>query len=141
MFKKILVAGTLALSLGAGCLPAKNAETPDRATARATILTVAKAVSIADQACATYATANHDAATAKKCADAYDLARPSLVGAEAAVDGWSDATAGNLACLSADAISALEQFAGIFLGAQLALPTTVVDALHLADTLHQLCVN
>lgn len=121
-----------------GCLP-KGAESPDRATARAVILTVARGVHEADVLCAQFARDTKDAGLAKKCADAYDLARPSLIGAEAGVDGWNAASQGHLACLAIDSITALTQFSKVLTDSKVALPLVITDALQLAGAFKGLC--
>lgn len=122
-----------------GCVPPGGAESPDRATARASILLVAKGVKEADAMCAKFALDTKDVSLAKNCADIYDLARPSLIGSEAAVDGWNDSSKGQLACLAIDSIVALESFAKVLGQAKLALPLIIVDSLKLADAFKGLC--
>jgi hypothetical protein len=128
-----------AFSLVGACIPAKGAESPNRATARAVILTVAQAVKEADAICAKFASDTHDTVVAKKCADAYDLARPSLMGAQSGVDAWDDATSSKVACIAIDSIAALSTFAGVLTDAKLALPPVIVDGLNLSEQFKVLC--
>lgn len=140
---KMLVLGVCLFSflIGGACIPPGGAETPARATARATILTIAEAVKVADKVCATYALQTKEQAVAVKCADAYDLARPSLIGAEAGVDGWNDTSKGRLACLATDAITALEQIALVLEKEKIALPAIVLDGLELAASFKKVCTS
>lgn len=94
-----------------------------------------------DTLCAKFAKDTKSAALAGECADIYDVARPSLIGAEAAVDGWNDADKGRIICLAVDSISALHQFAAVLSRLKIALPAVILDALELADQFKGMCPN
>lgn len=134
---KMCLVGTMCM---VACVPpGKTAESPTRATARAVILTLAEAVKDADQLCATFAIQTKNVDVAKACANAYDVARPSLISAEAGIDGWDDASAGHLACLTVDAVNALSAFSKIFELNKIALPEVIVDAIKLSSAMGTIC--
>lgn len=138
---KTMFAGLcLMLACAVGCVPpGKTAESPDRATARAVVLTLAEAVKDADQLCATFATSTKNVDVAKACADAYDVARPSLISAEAGIDAWDSASKGQLACLAVDAVVSLSAFSKIFDLNKIAIPVVIVDAVKLAEQMKSIC--
>ncbi|AKV03204.1 hypothetical protein AKJ09_09867 [Labilithrix luteola] len=115
-----------------------SAETP-RETARAVVVTLAKAVQVADVTCATIAETKKDAGLASKCADAYDVARPALLGAESAVDAWESGGAGNVPCAVARSVSALVSISHAVTAAGGTVPPVVDDALRLAPALTVAC--
>lgn len=124
-----VVAG-MALALS-GCLPA---DVP-RDQARATVLTIAKAVQTADIACAELAIRRDDIELAQTCSDAYDVARDALLGAESAIDAWDDAHRGDVACAAAKGVASLTSIAAAIERADGKVPAIVTDALTLAPTL------
>jgi hypothetical protein len=132
------IVGALAMG-GNGCIPVKGAESPERATARSIVLMVAKAVQVSDNLCATYALQTKEVAVAKACADAYDLARPSLLAAETGVDTWDDVAQNKLGCAVNNGVSALVQVSAVLAKEKLALPTIVTDALQLASSVKFTC--
>ncbi len=95
-FVGLLILGAC-LTLGGISEGCKPGQTP-RETARATVLVVAEAVHQLDGACAKISTAKHDAALGNRCADAYDVARYSLIGAESALDAYDTAGTGDMPC-------------------------------------------
>lgn len=125
---------TMAVMLAA-CRPA---DVP-RDQARATVLTIAKGVQQADIACAEIAFAKADVALAKTCADAYDVARDALLGAESAVDAWDDAHRGDVACAAAKGVASLTSMVSAIQGAGGKVPAVVTDALTLAPALVGVC--
>ncbi|WP_394844031.1 hypothetical protein LZC95_44130 [Pendulispora brunnea] len=124
--------------LGA-CAPARGANAPDRQNARAAILTVAKAVSIADEVCATTAKNRSNAQLAKTCKDAYDVARPALLAAESGVDAWENGQRHDVACSAINAANALRNMGEALSGAGVALPAVLTDALLLSRGLGEVC--
>ena len=125
---------TMAVMLAA-CRPA---DVP-RDQARATVLTIAKGVQQADIACAEIAFAKADVALAKTCADAYDVARDALLGAESAVDAWDEAHRGDVACAAAKGVASLTSMVSAIQGAGGKVPAVVTDALTLAPALVGVC--
>lgn len=125
--------GCSAFSTGAG------AESPERSTARASVLMVAKAVVVADQSCASFALQVKDAKIAKACADAYDVARPVLIAAEASLDTWDSAAQGKIGCAINAGVTALTDVSVILVQEKLAIPSVVLDALKLVNSVKFTC--
>jgi|SRR5882762_11293871 len=134
------MAVVLLLSINQGCVPAKPGEDPTRASARATILLVAKAVQSSDKLCASYALQTKEISVAKACADIYDAARPSLLTAEAALDSWDAAAQGSVGCAISAGVKALVQITVVLNNEKLAVPSVVTDALQLAAGINFGCV-
>lgn len=107
----------------------------DRASARSWVLLVADGVRVADATCSTVARAERREDVAKKCAGAYDIARPALIAAEAAVDAYDHGGASQWGCCLRDALLGLGAIsAGIgAVGGE--VPTVVVDGLSLGASL------
>lgn len=129
-----IAALVLAVALSA-CRPS---ELP-RETARGTVLTLARAVQVADVTCASIATARQDAKLAETCAGAYDVARDALIGAESGVDAWDEHGAGNVPCAVARAAASLASIASAVEHAGGEVPAVVDDALRLAPELVGSC--
>lgn len=125
--------GCSAFSTGAG------AESPERSTARAAVLMVAKAVVVADQSCASFALQIKDAKLAKSCADVYDVARPVLVAAEASLDTWDATAQGKIGCAINAGVTALTDVSVILVQEKLAIPSVVLDALKLVNSVKFTC--
>ncbi|WP_394833573.1 hypothetical protein LVJ94_44410 [Pendulispora rubella] len=128
-----------ALLLVGACAPARGANSPDRQNARAAILTVAKAVSVADEVCASTARTRSNAQLAKSCKDAYDVARPALFAAESGVDAWENGQRHNVACSAIDAANALRNIGDALIQAGVSLPAVLTDALLLSRGLGEVC--
>lgn len=120
----------LALAL-VGCTP--SAADASRSAIRGSVLVTADALKLADSTCAKVATVKKDAALAKTCADAYDIARPFLLAAESGVDAYPND--GGVMCSLGSAIEALSHVAEALTAAGSPLPPVVVDALSLAKGL------
>lgn len=120
---------------GAACAPSSGAKDPARETARGAILTVAEAVRVADGVCADLAIATKNAELAKRCARAYDIARPGLLAAEHGVDAWDQGLRGQIVCSLVDATRALVDIEDAIVNAGGRLPPVVEDARKLAGLL------
>lgn len=132
---------TIILAGGNGCAVfAHSSEDPTRATARAAVLTVAEAVKVADQFCATYSLQTKEITVAKACADAYDLSRNSLLAAESGLDVWNDVTKNSVACALADGVRSLGAISAVLIQEKLAPPAIITDALTLVNSF-QVCVK
>lgn len=118
-----------------GCGPAKDATAQRRATARGTVLVLAEAVRIADEACATRATATKDLALAETCAQAYSDARIGAITAAAAVDAWDAGSKAGVVCGVASASKNLGNITAALRKAGLGVPAIVDDATRLVTLL------
>ena len=118
--------------LAAAC--SGGASDPSRDATRGMVLVVADAVKVADGICASLALAKKDPKLAKVCADAYDIARPSLLAAESGIDLY-DGKGGPLLCSVGTAVEALAHVAEAISAAGASLPAVVADALSLAKGL------
>ncbi|MDB4994369.1 MAG: hypothetical protein JWM74_1801 [Myxococcaceae bacterium] len=112
-----------------------GAQDPARETARGAILTVAEAVRVADGVCADLALARKDAELARRCARAYDIARPGLLAAERGVDAWDTAERGQIVCSLDDAAKALTDIEDAIATAGGKPPPVAADAHKLAALL------
>lgn len=132
---------TLLILGGNGCAASNGsgAESPQRSTARAVNLTVARAVVVADQSCASLALQIKDVKLAKSCADSYDIARPVLLSAEGALDTWDSIAQDQLGCAINSGVSALTQVSALLLSQKVAIPTVVLDALKLVSSVTFTC--
>lgn len=133
---------TLLIASGNGCSAfstGAGAESPERSTARAAVLMVAKAVVVADQSCASFALQVKDAKIAKACADAYDVARPVLLAGEASLDTWDATAQGKIGCAINSGVTALTDVSVILVQQHLAIPSVVLDALKLVNSVKFTC--
>lgn len=128
----------LALLALIGCSPA-NSPAQVRADARAVVSLAQDAWIATGQVCVNLAVANSDQGLLDKCKSILLPARDSLIAAEAALDAWSAADQGNIACLVSKAV------AGIAAGEQAVkdaggqLPQLVDDAIQAAVALAAQC--
>ena len=129
----------LLVIVGVRCHPATCANAPERQTARATILTVDRAVSVADELCATVARERGDAQIARTCDADYKAARPALIAAESAVDAWDSGQRGNVACTLGEATRSLGNVADALGRAGVSVPPLIVDALALSGAFGEVC--
>lgn len=118
-----------------GCVPAKDATAQRRATARGTVLVLAEAVRVADEACAARATATKDLALAETCAQAYSDARIGAITAAAAVDAWDAGSKAGVVCGVASASKNLGNITAALRKAGLGVPAIVDDATRLVSLL------
>lgn len=118
-----------------GCTPAKDASAQRRATARGTVLVLAEAVRIADEACAQFAVARKDVALAETCAQAYSDARIGAITAAAAVDAWDAGSKAGVVCGVASASKNLGNLTAALRKAGLGVPSIVDDATRLVALL------
>ncbi len=118
-----------------GCGPAKDATSQRRATARGTVLVLAEAVRIADEACAQRAVATKDLALAETCAQAYSDARIGAITAAAAVDAWDAGSKAGVVCGVASASKNLGNITAALRKAGLGVPAIVDDATRLVGLL------
>lgn len=118
-----------------GCVPAKDASAQRRATARGTVLVLAEAVRIADEACAQRAVATKDLALAETCAQAYSDARIGAITAAAAVDAWDAGSKAGVVCGVASASKNLGNLTAALRKAGLGVPAIVDDAVRLVSLL------
>lgn len=137
VFWKLLLAIMFVVAFGgpiaiAMCGCAKPPKMAPRETARAAVVTLAQAASVADKTCATLALKTGNIPLAKKCGDAYDVARPALLAAESAVDAWDDASAKRVACSLASALDALWQISEALKVAGAKAPAVIEDAIKFA---------
>lgn len=130
------IVAVFGLALMVGCSPSPEVA---RDQARATVLTIARGVHDADMLCAELAYAKKDGKLARTCADAYDVARDALLGAESAVDAWDDAHRGDVACAAAKGVASLTSMVSAIQGAGGKVPAVVTDALTLAPALVGVC--
>lgn len=141
----VLVGGAICAAImlgdtGCGALSGgSGAESPQRSTARAINLTVAKAVVVGDQTCATFATQIKDVKLAKGCADAYDVARPVLLSTEASLDVWDAVAQDQVGCAINGGVSALTQISALLLSQKVAVPSVILDALKLVSSVSFSC--
>jgi hypothetical protein len=139
LFTVLVLIACIALASVEGCAPFKGASSPDRASARATILTIAEATKKADSACGSYALAAKDVDVAKRCADAYDVARNAILSASYGVDAWDSAEQGRIACAAVDAVRALAQITETLESVHVAIPPAAADAVSLAKSIGRVC--
>lgn len=121
----------LALIGVAACKPAEH----PRHTLRASVLTVARAVKEVDLLCADSARATKSAKTADACAQAYTVARESLLSAEAMLDAWTASDQRQVGCFAAKGGRALLEMVHAARAAGASLPNSVVDGAQLAELL------
>lgn len=138
LFVCCILLGCVALAQ-CGCARLASAESPTRATARGAVLVIARAVREADVLCARYADDTGDVDTARACADAYDVARPALLAAEAGLDAWDSADSGRTACAVVDASRALRRLVEALDAVHVAIPPAARDAVELAAGLEGVC--
>ena len=117
------------------CSSTPPANSSPRETARAAVILFAKTTAIADEACATLAKTKQDVSIAKTCADAYDIARPALLAAEAGVDAWESGSKNEVACAVAKASNALTKIAETVKAGGGTLPLSVIDSLKFATSI------
>ena len=121
--------------------------TTPREQARGAVLVTADAVRLADTTCAEAAIKMGRIHTSRavdlagRCADAYDVARTSLLVAEAGVDAWDDADRAQTACAFARASGALLRMSTAMRDAGVQIPTIVEDALRLAPLTPQVLLE
>jgi len=130
------IVAVFGLALMVGCSPSPEVA---RDQARATVLTIARGVHDADMLCAELAYAKKDGKLARTCADAYDVARDALLGAESAVDAWDEAHEGQVGCAAVKAVASLTSMMSAIKGAGGSVPAVVADALTLAPVLTGVC--
>lgn len=130
------IVAVFGLALMVGCSPSPEVA---RDQARATVLTIARGVHDADMLCAELAYAKKDGKLARTCADAYDVARDALLGAESVVDAWDEAHEGQVGCATAKAVASLTSMVSAIQGAGGKVPAVVTDALTLAPVLTGVC--
>lgn len=108
-----------------------------REHARAAVLTTSVAAQTADEACARVARANRDAGLARRCADAYRMARVALIGAAEGVDHWTDAAQSreSVTCAVVTASTQIEAIARELTARDQPLPPIVHDANRLVAAL------
>lgn len=134
--KPFLIAIMCAL-LAVACVPPRPGESPERATARSVVLTVAHAVKAADESCARVETwplpkaKRLDILTA--CAKAFDASKAALFGAEAGLDAWKAGDEGKLACVVAKALEALLAMQRTVRSAGVSMPAAVEDGIGIAN--------
>lgn len=119
-----------------GCSSTPDAKSVPRETARAAVIMLAKTTALADETCSTLARTKQDATLAKKCADAYDVIRPSLLAAESAMDTWDPAAGGTgsgsknqVACAIGKSAAALTEIVKAIQAAGGSIPMSVSDSL------------
>lgn len=126
----------LALTVGA-CGSTKTPDQVRRDTARAAVLLVARGVAAADHVCAEVVVRERkDAANGRKCAAAYDVARPVLLTLEASIDAWDAKTA---ACAVRDAVRAIDTMRDAANAAGATVPSIVDDAVSLGGEFARGC--
>ncbi len=133
--ERVLLVGCLAsMFVVAGC-PQTPPDSPVRYAARGAVLALADGIRIADHVCAEVAKGleakgDHAAAvsTATHCATGYQTARHGLLAASAAVDAWSEAATGRLACGAAEAVAGLSEIRDAIVSLT-TVPAEVDDAL------------
>jgi len=140
---KIAPSGPLAVVLVAAASAlvtpsCKPAETP-REQARSVVLTVAEGVRVADEACASVALGTRNVELADTCASIVREAREALLSAEAGVDAWDAAGAGDVPCAVAHASRALSSILATIERAGGKPPPAVDDALRIAPLLAGAC--
>lgn len=126
----------LTFAVFGACAPAPA--TP-RDEARSTVLLLSSGVATAVGVCAELSLSHDDLALAQTCANAYDVARPALLGAEKAIDGWDSGAAGDVACAAVRAADALGSMLAAIRAAGGAAPPAAEDALKRAPTLAGVC--
>jgi hypothetical protein len=114
-----------------GCPPAQH----PRHTLRASVLTVARAVKELDVLCAESARITRRVDVADTCAKSYNVARDSLLSAEAMIDAWTSADQRQVGCFAAKGGRALLEMARAARSAGAELPNSVVDGMQLAEIL------
>lgn len=127
---RIGVAGAAILLAGCGV----HAPT-DRPSARSWVLLVADGVRVADAACAIAARDAKRADVAATCAQAYSVARSSLLAAEAAVDAYDNGGASQWGCALRDALVGLSALSAGIGAAGGKVPVAVVDGLSVGSGL------
>lgn len=116
----------------------QDPKTP-RETARSIVLLVADGVKQADTSCAKLARDTQSVETAKTCAEAYNVARPSLQSAEQTIDAWNEGANHQVVCSVYAAMRALASMRDAIIAAGGKLPGAVVDALELGQSLTKEC--
>ena len=123
-----LLAIGIMLSFITGC-PQGPAASPERDSARAGLLLIAKAGVLADDACSELAKAKDDSVIAKNCADAYDDVRSSLLVGESALEAWDAGKKNDVACATKHGATALTKLATLLTTAGVQTPTALIDAI------------
>lgn len=109
-----------------------------RTDARAAVEVAARAVFVADQACAEHALNRADLPLAKACEKAYGRSRNVLILAASEVDSWDDKDGlqrGRLVCHVVHVAEQLAAYVKEFESRKIAVPSVVLDALALARLL------
>lgn len=131
-----------------GCSSTPDAKSVPRETARAAVIMLAKTTALADETCSTLARTKQDATLAKKCADAYDVIRPSLLAAENGVDrafgatgpaGGGSANRNDLMCSIAKSAAALVNMTEAITAAGGTVPSSVVDSIQFVKSIAEEC--
>lgn len=117
-----------------GCASTSDAKTAPRENARAAVIMLAKTTAAADEVCATLARTKQDAQLAKKCADAYDVIRPSLLAADSGVDAWESGSRNQVACAIGKTAAALTEIVEAVQAAGGSLPLAVPDSISFVRT-------
>lgn len=110
-------------------------EPPVRARIRATLHLLADGVLEADKLCASASLERRDVALAELCASYYTSSRAALIAAEDALDVGDEHSAG---CSAKPAVAALDGFTSAIQSTGARLPSAIVDAIAMADTLARL---
>ena len=110
-----------------GC-PQPDPISPQRDSARAGLLLIAKAGVIADGACSELAKAKDDSTIAKSCADVYDDVRSSLLIAESGLEAWDAGKKNDVACATKHGAAALTKLAALLQGHGAKIPSVLSDA-------------
>lgn len=127
----------LAAAMALSCIPAKSAEPPVRAQARAAVLNIAFALHSADEVCAEKVNSIADPVAAKslamKCIVAIEDGRDALLVAEKILDAWKDTDQGAMFCAAKHGVDALKQIHVVLAAVGVALPAEIEDALSIAS--------
>lgn len=89
--------------------------------------------------CAAISLERSDLPLAKTCVDAYDVARPALLGAAQTIDGWDSGAAGDIACATLRAADALRSMVTAIRAAGGSVPPSTDAALGMAPVLAGVC--
>ena len=114
------------LTLLTGC--PQPAVSPQRDSARAGLLLVAKGGVTADGACSELAKAKDDAVIAKTCADIYDDVRSSLLIAESSLEAWDSGKKNDVACATKHGVAALIKLTNLLKSNGANIPPVLFDA-------------
>lgn len=116
---------------GAGCASSM----PARAQARGVVTTLAEGVAVARTTCAEEAQAQRSLPLARRCLDAYKLARASLIVASESIDAWDSGSQGRVACAIEQGASAAREMSSALAAYGADVPPALVDSLTLANAL------